>query len=128
MTFKISALSLTFILISVGFSSLAQILLKAGMSHPNVQSSISHGTFWPTVLAVVGNGYVLGGLFTYALSAVVWLFVLARLPLSTAYPFVGLGFILTMILAALLFGESLTLAKISGTVIVVLGLFLIVKE
>ena len=43
---------------------------------------------------------MVAGLALYGLGAMVWLYVLARLPLSAAYPFVGLGFILTMVLGS----------------------------
>ncbi len=66
-----------------------------------------------------------GGLFLYGLSAVVWLFVLARLDVSVAYPFVALGFLVTMALGCLLFGEAFTVRKVLGTLIVMLGVYLV---
>ena len=68
---------------------------------------------------------VFGGLFLYGLSAVVWLFVLARLDVSVAYPFVALGFLVTMALGCLLFGEAFTVRKVLGTLIVMLGVYLV---
>jgi multidrug transporter EmrE-like cation transporter len=56
---------------------------------------------------------------------VVWLFVLARLDVSIAYPFVSLGFIVTMSLGCLLFGEPFTVRKMIGTIVVMLGVYLV---
>jgi multidrug transporter EmrE-like cation transporter len=68
---------------------------------------------------------VIGGLFLYGLSAAIWLFVLARLDVSVAYPFVALGFLLTMVLGCLLFGEPLTARKLIGTMLVMFGVYLV---
>jgi multidrug transporter EmrE-like cation transporter len=64
-------------------------------------------------------------LFVYGLSAVVWLFVLARIDVSVAYPFVSLGFVVTMVLGCLLFGEAFTIRKILGTLVVMAGVYLV---
>jgi multidrug transporter EmrE-like cation transporter len=50
---------------------------------------------------------------------------LARIDVSVAYAFVALGFLLTMALGSLLLGEPLTLSKLSGTLLVVLGVWLV---
>ena len=47
--------------------------------------------------------------------------MLARLPLSAAYPFVGVGFILTMVLGVVLLGETLNVTRVAGTVMIALG-------
>ena len=54
-----------------------------------------------------------------------WLFVLAKLQVSVAYAFVALGFLLTMILGCVFLGEPLTLRKLTGTGLVVLGIWLV---
>jgi multidrug transporter EmrE-like cation transporter len=51
--------------------------------------------------------------------------VLARVQASFAYPFVGIGFILTLLLGAILLGETVTTIKVAGTFIVSVGVFLI---
>jgi multidrug transporter EmrE-like cation transporter len=113
------------VLFSVGCSALAQISLKHGMAQPSVQIALTNGGLQPILYAVVANPFVLGGLFVYGLSAVVWLFVLARIDVSVAYPFVSLGFVVTMVLGCLLFGEAFTIRKILGTLVVMAGVYLV---
>jgi multidrug transporter EmrE-like cation transporter len=113
------------VLFSVGCSAIGQIALKYGMTLPSVQAALARGGVMPIGAAIVANPFVPGGLFLYGFSAVVWLFVLARLDVSIAYPFVSLGFIVTMSLGCLLFGEPLTLRKVLGTVVVMLGVYLV---
>ena len=64
----------------------------------------------------------------YALGAVVWLLVLARLPLSAAYPFVGLGFVLTMAIGLFALGEQLTPGRIAGTILIAAGCVLVARS
>src|ERR1700691_1429119 len=86
------------ILTSVCCTSLAQISLKHGMSVEYVQIALTGDRAVPVVFAVVASPTVWLGLVLYGFSAVVWLFVLAKLPVSVAYAFVALGFLLTMTL------------------------------
>jgi multidrug transporter EmrE-like cation transporter len=113
------------ILVSVSCSALAQISLKHGMSVPAVQAVLAGGRTMAIPLAVASSPMVWLGLFLYGFSALVWLFVLARVDVSVAYAFVALGFLLTMALGFLLLGEPLTLPKLSGTLLVMLGVWLV---
>ena len=71
------------------------------------------------------NWQVLGGLALYALGAILWLLVLARSDVSFAYPFVALGFIITMVLGWAILGESLGAARLIGTLLIVAGVSLV---
>lgn len=99
---------LLLILSSVAMSACAQLLLKMGVGATSA-------------LAYLLSPWVVAGLALYGLGAVVWLSVLARLPLSAAYPFVGLGFILTMALGVLALGETLNPMRVAGTLLIALG-------
>ncbi len=113
------------ILVSVSLSALAQTALKAGMSGDRIARSLAGGAHGRTVLAVATTWPVLLGLGMYGLGAVLWLFVLARIDVSQAYPFVGLGFLLTMALGALLLKERLGARRMVGTALVALGVGLV---
>lgn len=119
-----SFFSFTLIAISVSLSVLAQILLKQGMSGPAMQTAISDGAF-SFAKALTTNFFVIAGLFAYVASAGVWLSVLARVDVSKAYPFVGLGFIGTMLFAYWFLHEPLSLNKVIGTLLIVLGVLFI---
>jgi len=122
MTIKIFSL----IIISVSLSAIAQISLKVGMSGLSVQSAMSEsGMGYKLFLNIFTNLYVLAGLSMYVLGAVLWLFVLARVDVSMAYPYVGIGFIITMLLGSALLGEVLSPLRVVGTLLVVGGITLI---
>lgn len=121
-----NTLSLAMILFSVALSVAAQLLLKQGMSTPAIQASFNLG-FSTGIVSVMTNIFVLGGLVAYVSSAAVWLGVLTKVDVSKAYPFVGLGFIGTMLFAYWFLNEPLTLNKIFGTLFILLGVLLISK-
>ena len=120
--------TLALVLFSVGLSALAQLLLKMGMSGPVVLQAVRYGPPLRTAWTIATDLPVLGGLSLYFASAAVWLLVLARLPLSVAYPFVGLGFILTMLLGWLVLGDTLNASRVVGTVLVTAGVVLIARS
>jgi multidrug transporter EmrE-like cation transporter len=117
-------------LISVVMSALAQMSFKWGMSRPAMQSVLGAGERDLTALLtqLVTNPGVLTGFALYGTSALLWLLVLARVDLSVAYPFVGLGFVFTMLAGALLFHEPVTLVRFAGTVLVIGGVALVARS
>ena len=115
------------ILASVSLSALAQIALKAGMSTPSVVGAMRDAPAREFLFEVATNARVVGGLTLYFASAALWLLVLARMPVSAAYPFVGMGFVLTMLLGWLFLGESVGLSRLGGTAMVALGVVLIAR-
>ena len=54
--------------------------------------------------------------------AILWQQVLRRIELSTAYLFKGTTLIFTMLIAALLFGETITIPNIIGSIIIITGI------
>jgi len=113
------------ILGSVALSAIAQLFLKLGMSSVVVQQALGQGHPLQAVWVVATNLQVVAGLCLYALGAVLWLLVLARVDLSFAYPFVGIGFIFTMVLGWWVLGETVDSARLAGTLLVVVGVWLV---
>lgn len=115
---------LLLILSSVGLSVLAQVALKYGMSQPYIQMALGQGGLTAAWL-VITNMYVFLGLFMYGCGAMLWLLVLARLDVSMAYPFVGLGFIFTMLLGFFVLGEAVSVMRVVGTLLITAGVVLV---
>lgn len=77
---------------------------------------------WPYLLWF-GCAVAIIGLF-----AVLWQQVLRRVEISTAYLFKGTTLIFTMIIAAVLFGEPITVPNIIGSIIIVTGITLLARS
>jgi multidrug transporter EmrE-like cation transporter len=61
----------------------------------------------------------------FGVSAVFWLVVLSRVPLSVAYPFVGLSYIAIVVGARVLLGEHVPLLRWAGVVVVAAGIVIV---
>lgn len=124
---KMNQYLIMLILCSVLLSSIAQIVLKMGMSNTSVLQAIQSKSAMQAFTVIASNVYVIGGLALYFASAAVWLLVLARVDVSFAYPFVGLGFVVTMLLAFFINGEVLSTTKIVGTLCIAIGVAIIAQ-
>jgi multidrug transporter EmrE-like cation transporter len=113
------------ILLSVLLSSGSQVLLKFGMSAPTIQAAIANGGALNAGIAIAGSLPVLMGLACFGLSAIAWLLVLSKIPLSVAYPFVALGIAITVTAGKLLFGEPVTGEKLLGIILIVAGVLFV---
>lgn len=113
------------ILASVVLSATSQVVLKRGMTAPAIRAAIDGGGALDTAVAVSTSPAVIGGLACFGLSAVIWLFVLSRVALSTAYPFVALGIVLTIAAGATLFGEPVSGRALIGAALIVVGVVLV---
>ena len=116
------------ILASVTLSAVAQLVLKLGMATPFIQAELAAPSGARTVFAILSSWRVLLGLFIYFSSAVIWLLVLGKVDVSLAYPFVGLGFILTALFGWLIRGEDLSLGRTAGTALIFLGVVLVARS
>lgn len=116
---------LIFVLISVTLSSSAQLAMKFGMSRPAIQAALAGNDTGATIWAVATSLGVIGGLTLYGLSMLFWLWILSKIDVSQAYPFVSLGFLVIMIFAHLFLGESLGAQRVVGTLFVLAGVFLV---
>ncbi len=116
----IQHLALTLLVVSMGATG--QLLLKMGVSTPAIANAASR---LDTITAMATSPGVVIGLILYGGSAALWLFVLKTVDLSVAYPFIGLGFILTMLFGFFLLGEHITPIRIIGTLMIVGGVILV---
>lgn len=113
------------ILASVSLSALAQLALKIGTNGAATGRANGIGGEMGGLLQ---SPMVFVGLGLYGFGALLWLFVLGRAPLSLAYPFVGIGFILTMLAGMLWLNESMSAARIAGTLLIALGCVLVARS
>ncbi len=112
------------ILFGVLLNAAAQLLLKAGMTQ------IGHFEFSlpnviPIGLKVMANIPIISGLFAYVLSVVVWLLVLSRVQVSFAYPMLSIGYIVNAVAAYYLFGEALSVIRVTGVFVIIAGVYLV---
>lgn len=113
--------------ISIFLSVAAQFFLKAGMSGSLVNASSPNLSGLSALLVVFTRPYVIIGFLLYGIGAVVWLFVLSRWDVSKAYPLVGFGFALT-VLVGLILGEQVSLLRGCGVCLICSGVWLVAQS
>lgn len=116
-----------FIITGILLNALAQLLLKKGTNaigeiHVNASNwfhiGVQIATQWP----------IIGGLACYALSVVVWIIGLSRIPVTIAYPLLSIGYIVNAIGAWYFLGEVMTLQRMLAIGIIIIGVALLMKS
>ena len=117
---------LTFSLVLAGvlLNAAAQLLLKAGTNSIGAFSFALQNVV-PIGMKIAQSPHVLAGLACYAVSVVVWILALSRVPVSVAYPMLSIGYIVNALAAWALFGESLTAQKLVGIGFIIVGVVLV---
>lgn len=105
----------------------AQVLLKTGMSRIGY-FTFSCSNVFPIAMQVIASPWLICGVFIYMTSFAIWLLVLSRTDVSLAYPLTSLGFILNAIIAYFFLGEHVTLMRLSGTLVIALGIILLARS
>lgn len=112
------------ILLGVLLNAAAQLLLKAGMIQiGHFQFSLAN--VLPIGFKVIGNIPIVAGLCAYVVSVGVWLLVLSRVQVSYAYPMLSIGYIVNALAAYALFGESLSVLRVTGIFVITAGVYMI---
>lgn len=98
-----------------------QIVIKwQVLRHGVLPSSLrGKGAFFAHLLI---NPWVISVIGAAILAALSWMAAMTRLPLSRAYPFVGLSFVLVLFLSGVFFDEAITATKVVGVGLIVAGL------
>jgi multidrug transporter EmrE-like cation transporter len=104
-----------------------ELLLKQGMNRNGVLE-VSPDTLLPTVGRLLTNPFILAG-FTFIFSgSIFWLGVISRVPLSYAYPMLSTSYILVVGASWLFLGEEITLLRMVGVVVIILGVSLVFRS
>lgn len=124
---QIMTVAIGYILVSVIAGAIGQITLKYGMTLTG-QITLSAHDIVPTLFKIFTNPFIIGGLALYVGGTVFWLAALSRVDLSFAYPFASLSYVVMLTASWLLFNENITPLRLVGTLVVMLGVFLISRS
>lgn len=116
-----NAHGLVYVLAAVVFVITGQTLLKVGMTIVGPIDGARARRTLSLVRDIASVWQVYVGFTLYAISAALWILALATVPLSVAYPFLGLSYVGIAALSVAMLGEWLTPAQWLGIVLVVLG-------
>lgn len=114
--------SLFFMLLSIFFGAVGQVLLKVGANRLKFLSSLNLVSF---ILSIIKNPAIITGLIFFVTSFLMWIKVLIKKDLSYAYPMVSLGYVIVVILSVIVFKEAISLNKFIGIFLIILGVIII---
>ena len=122
-----NTLSFALVLSGVLLNACAQLLLKAGTNRMgDLEFTLANAlqiaqrvlTIWPFLL----------GFACYAVSIVVWIAALSRVPVTVAYPMLSIGYVVNALIARVWLGETLSLGGWTGIGLICVGVWLVARQ
>jgi multidrug transporter EmrE-like cation transporter len=113
----------TGILIAVMTGGVAQTMMKLGTNRV--------GKFGETpaleyLLRLITNPFVLMAIMAYGFGVIFYMFMLSRLDLSYLYPMMtALGLVLATLISSFILQEQISLLRLGGIGVVILGVFMV---
>ena len=115
--------SAVLLVFAVSTAATGQLMLKHGMQLASARATKSGGSL---VVSAATSPWILLGLAVFGISAIAWLAALSRVPLSVAYPFNALGYLVILTASVLILHERANLLTWAGSLLVVSGLIIVV--
>lgn len=112
------------LIIAILCNAFANILIKAGMQY----HAFIDGSALQHIMGMIINVRIMSGIFLFGLALISYSWVLGRMNLSVAYPIMtSLGFLIVILFSWAFFQESLSLIQIIGTVLILLGVWMVAQ-
>jgi multidrug transporter EmrE-like cation transporter len=116
--------SFALIFTGVMLNAAAQILMKAGTNAVG-HFEFTTGNILPIGIKLATEWHIVTALFCYALSVVIWILALSRVPVSIAFPMLSMAYIVNAVAAWYLLGEDFSPTKAVGIGVIILGVIII---
>lgn len=120
-----SMISLAFLVVSVVFAIGGQLALKSAMNNIGRIGSAEVQAAGETIGRAIREPRLWLGLSLFGVSSLFWMVVLSRIPLSVAYPFVGISYILIVLLSSVILHEHVPGLRWVGVLVVAAGITII---
>ena len=106
-------------LFSILLGATGQFLFRLGMLH---YGKVTVTGIWRQLGSIILTPAIFLGFLCFGVSSILWLVVISRWELSYAYPLVALGYVLAILYGTFLLHENLTLPKILGSSLILVGI------
>jgi drug/metabolite transporter (DMT)-like permease len=113
------------LLFSVGFATAGQLVLKDAMERVGRIGTAQVNAAGDTIIRMASEPRLWLGLTLFGISALFWLVVLSHVPLSLAYPVVGISYILIVAFSRFIRHEHVPSLRWVGVVVIAFGIALI---
>lgn len=109
-----------YIAMTIALTVYGQIAIKMQVARAGAMPSASSDklTF---IIRLLLNPWVISAFAAAFLASVTWMGAMSKFPLSFAYPFMSLNFVIVLLLSAWLFNEPLSMTRVIGVTLICLG-------
>lgn len=109
-----------YIIVTIIATVYGQLILKWRMNDLGAlpQGALSKFSY---LIYLVFDPWIFSGFFAAFLASLAWMAAMTRFDLSHAYPFMSLNFVLVLILSGWLLNEPVSLHKVLGVALIVIG-------
>ena len=119
--------SYLYVFCTIIFTVYGQIILKWRLNNLQISlpdSLLKKGIY---LTKLVFDPYIFSGFLSAFIASLFWMIAMTKLELTTAYPFMSIAPRLVFIVGVFLLGETFTLGKLIGLVLIILGTVVTVK-
>ena len=114
-------MNIILILLSVLLNCAAQLMIRKGML---IEGEVGMQNLLYHLGSMITNVWLWGAMICFLGSILLWIVVLSRVEVSYAYVFNSIGYVVLTVCAYWLFDESISVYKIIGMAVVIVGLII----
>ena len=116
-----------YLILAICFGVVSQLIIKWKMSAFSFDDYETWQDKFILAFSMLLNPYIIIALILTLLAGVTWMIAMTKFEISYAYPFTLLGLVLVTIFSVVFFGESISVYKIGGIALIILGVVVISK-
>jgi len=113
-----------YIFLSILFAVSSQLIIKWKMNSVDMSSYQTIAEKFTFAFSMLFNPYIMLSIIFTLLSGLSWMIAMNKFDISYAYPFTSLGFVFILFFSYLLFNEPLSIYKLTGTLLIVIGIII----
>ncbi|WP_041537664.1 EamA family transporter [Carboxydothermus hydrogenoformans] len=102
---------------------IGQFFIKKGVSGQELSLASLAGIKY--FLTLFLQPYIIFGFLFYAVSSILWMFVLSKVDLSLAYPMLSFGYVLVLVISKFFLHEAVSLQRWIGVFLICGGMILL---
>ena len=117
------AIDFAYIALTILFTVYGQLVLKWRMDMNIDMPEKFSSKLW-MLIGLIFDPWIFSGFFAAFLASLAWMMAMTKFELSYAYPFMSLNFVLVLILGVIYLGEEISLSKVVGLGLIVIGTYI----
>ena len=117
------AIDFAYIALTILFTVYGQLVLKWRMDMNIDMPEKFSSKLW-MLIGLIFDPWIFSSFFAAFLASLAWMMAMTKFELSYAYPFMSLNFVLVLILGVIYLGEEISVSKVVGLGLIVIGTYI----